>query len=336
MVIVKIPNRGSGKWNRFQFERQKGRPESRSLNPSNGNRASNSQYGSCGVIMDHADQKIRCERCRKWFLSLDALQRHLQTSVQHRFDDPQHVSRSFVDQVYLEDFRVVCYYRFYSSNVVLIIWEPKKQANPEQSSCRGCNKWKQSPTLSQMQKHIENNECHNDWTIQHLNALAEECNGSAQFIIPQRRECVHEGAPPFKSKKRTGYDPYDYYLVCPNCDELFERESQLKEHLRTRECSHTGPSVLRCSSCPDYRFERLSDLFEHLERRRCRTARKDQCVTGLAQSLKRRFEDPAVQRGLDNDYLRLRADERRPGRRCADYPGLDDNELRRWRDTFII
>ncbi len=196
IFIVKIPNRGSGKWSRFQFERQKGRPEGRSLSPSNGNRASNSQYGSCGFIMDHADQTTYCERCHKWFLSLDAIQRHL--SVQHRFDDPQHVSRSIVDRNYLEDFRVVCYYRFYSSNVVLIIWQPKKQANPEQCSCRGCNKWKQSPTLSQMLKHIENNECHNDSTLQHLNALAEQRNGSAQFIIPQRRECVHAGAPPFK------------------------------------------------------------------------------------------------------------------------------------------
>ena len=333
MVLVKIPNRGSGKWNRFQFERQKSRPESRGLNPSNGNRAPNSQYESCGFIMDHADQKIYCERCCKWFLSLDALQRHLQTSVQHRFDDPQHVSRSFLDQVYLEDFRVVCCYRFYSSDVVLIFWEPKKQANPEQFSCKSCNERKQSLTLSQMPKYIKNNECHK---MQHLKALAEECDGSAQCILPQRRECVHAGAPPFKSKRRTDYDPYDYYLVCPNCDELFERESQLKEHLKKRECSHTYLSVLRCPSCPDYRFERLSDLFEHLERRRCRTAREDQCVTGLAQSLKRRFEDPAVQRGLDKDYYRLRADGRRPGRWCADHPGLDDEELRRWRDTFII
>ncbi len=137
-------------------------------------------------------------------------------------------------------------------------------------------------------------------------------------------------------KRTTDYDPYDYYLVCPNCEELFERESQLKEHLRTRECSHTHPSVLRCPSCPDYRFERLSELSEHLTRRRCRTAREDQCFTGLAQSLKRTFENPAVQRGLDKNYHPLRAHESRPGRWCANYPGLDDNDLRRWRDTFII
>ena len=161
-----------------------------------------------------------------------------------------------------------------------------------------------------MVKHIENNECRCGWTIQHLNALAEECNELAYFIIPGRTPWFRAGAPPLKPEQ-TDCSPYDNLYVCPVCDEEYEREYQLREHLKGRECSHDYPSVLRCPWCRDAGFERLSQLFEHLERPGCRCDWR--LVASLVKRLKRNFEDPRVQRSverrLERDSIRLQADK---------------------------
>ena len=163
-----------------------------------------------------------------------------------------------------------------------------------------------------MLKHIENNECRYGWTIQHLNALAEECNELAYFIIPERILWFRAGAPPLKPEQ-TDYSPYDDLYVCPVCDEEYERGHQLREHLKGRECSYDYPSVLRCPWCPNAGFERLSQLFEHLERPGCRSDRR--LVASLIECLRRTFEDPRVQQSvqqrLERDSIRLQADKGR-------------------------
>ena len=87
---------------------------------------------------------------------------------------------------------------------------------------------------------MENHECRSNWTIRQINALAEKCNGFARFIIPGRQEYFREGAPPLKPY-RTNHDQYDNYFPCPNCNDVYERKSQLKEHLKERECSYYYP-----------------------------------------------------------------------------------------------
>lgn len=161
-----------------------------------------------------------------------------------------------------------------------------------------------------MLEHIENNECHYRWTIQHLNALAEECTESARFIIPGRELWFLAGAPPLKPKQ-TDYIPYHGVFVCSICDKVYERESQFREHLKGQDCSQDYPSVLQCPRCPNTAFERLSELFRHFEEQICHSGRG--WVEILVQSLERSFEDPGVQRRLDRNCIRLRADRRRPG-----------------------
>ena len=161
-----------------------------------------------------------------------------------------------------------------------------------------------------MVKHIENNECRYRWTIQHLNALAGECNELAHFIIPERILWFWAGAPPLKPDS-TDYSPYDDLYKCPVCNEEYERGYQLREHLKGRECSYGYPSVLRCPWCPYTGFERLSQLFEHLERPGCQCDRR--LVASLIECLKRNFEDPRVQRSvqqrLERETIRLQADK---------------------------
>ena len=161
-----------------------------------------------------------------------------------------------------------------------------------------------------MVKHIENNECRYSLTIQHLNALAGECNELAHFIIPERILWFWAGAPPLKPDP-TDYSPYDDLYVCPVCNEEYERGYQLREHLKGRECSYGYPSVLRCPWCPYTGFERLSQLFEHLERPGCQCDRR--LVASLIECLKRNFEDPRVQRSvqqrLERVTIRLQADK---------------------------
>ena len=178
-----------------------------------------------------------------------------------------------------------------------------------------------------MLKHLENHECHNDWTIQHLNALAEECTGSTRCIIPGRGTWFRAGAPPLKPKK-ADRDPYDGFFICSICRMGYERESQLKEHLNDRECSHDYPSVLQCPLCPGTGFERLSELFEHLEHRGC--WHEDRRLANMVQSLERKFEDPGVQKRLDKESYRLKADESRRGKLYVRTRLLDDDEVR-WR-----
>lgn len=176
-----------------------------------------------------------------------------------------------------------------------------------------------------MLRHIEDNECRSHWTIKHLNMLAEECNGAAQFIIPGRRRWFRAGAPPRKPSE-ADYNRSGDYFTCCICDEDYEMESQLKRHYKERECSYDYPSVLQCPSCPEYGFERLCELFEHLERQRCQTACAKWWRTDLARRIERKFEDPWVQRRLDNDGYKLQADWRRPGRLRA----VNNDEVR-WR-----
>ena len=181
-----------------------------------------------------------------------------------------------------------------------------------------------------MLKHIENSECHNRWTIQHLNKLAEECSGMVHFIIPGRETWFRAGAPPLKAKQADS-DSQHRAFKCSICDKRYVRSSQLKEHLEEQECSHDYPSVLRCPWCPDSGFKRLSELFDHLERQRCQ--RGENWVRSLVQSLKKKFEDIGVQRRLDKDSVRLRADKERTGRKlCVETRNLDDHELEHWRD----
>ena len=185
---------------------------------------------------------------------------------------------------------------------------PKKQNISKPTSCWGCRTWKHFPSLSKMLEHIENNECHYGWTIQHLNALAEECRELARFIIPGQELWFRAGAPPRKTKQ-TDYRPYDDVFVCSICAEEYKSRSQLREHLKEQECSHDYPSVLRCPQCPDTGYQRLSELFGHLEECHSWGGR----VASLVQSLQRKFEDPGVQRRLDMCCVRLRASKRRPG-----------------------
>ena len=161
-------------------------------------------------------------------------------------------------------------------------------------------------------KHIEDNECRYGWTIEQLNALAERCNDLEQFIIPGRRRWFWAGAPPLKPGQ-TDYSPNEHLYVCPVCDEVYERGHELREHLKGRECSFGYPSVLRCPWCPHTGFERLSQLFEHLERPGCQCDRRS--VARLMECLKRKFEDPRVQREvrqmLERESFRLQLDENR-------------------------
>ena len=160
-----------------------------------------------------------------------------------------------------------------------------------------------------MIEHIENNECRYGWTIQYLNAMAEECKELAFFIIQERILWFRAGAPPLKPK-HTDYTPYDRLYLCPVCGEEYKRGHQLREHLKGRECSYDYPSVLRCLWCPDAGFERLSQLFEHLQRPGCRCDRR--LFAGIVECLKRKFEDPRVQqrvrRRLEGESIHLQAD----------------------------
>ena len=160
-----------------------------------------------------------------------------------------------------------------------------------------------------MVKHIEDNECPCGWTTQYLNALAAECNELAHFIVLEREPWFRAGAPPLKPDQ-TDYSPYDDLYSCPICNKEYERGYQLREHLKGQECSYAYPSVLRCPWCPDQGFERLSQLFEHLEWPGCRCDRR--LVANLIECLKRNFEDPRVQRSvqqrLEREPIRLQAD----------------------------
>lgn len=187
---------------------------------------------------------------------------------------------------------------------------PKKQNISKQYPCWGCRTWRHFSALSKMLEHIENNECHYHWTIQHLNALAAECPESARFIIPGREVWFVAGAPPLKPKQ-TDYIPDHGVFVCSICDEAYERESHFREHLKRKECSQDYSSVIHCRRCPNTGFERLSELFRHFEEQKCHSG--EVWVASFVQSLERGFEDPWVQRRLERDCIRLRADRRRPG-----------------------
>lgn len=178
-----------------------------------------------------------------------------------------------------------------------------------------------------MLRHLENNECHNHWTIQHLNKLAAECNGSAHFIIQGRETWFRAGAPSLTPRWT---DPYHGFYGCSFCGEDFERQSQVKKHLQDGECRNNYPSVVQCPSCPGHGFDKLSKLFEHLERQGCQRGKK--LVPSLVQSLKEKFEDSGVQWRLDKDSYELRVDETRPGRLYVETRMLDDEELRRRED----
>lgn len=180
-----------------------------------------------------------------------------------------------------------------------------------------------------MLRHIENHECRSNWTIRHINALAENCNGFARFIIPGRQDLFREGAPPLKPY-RDDHNQYDNYFLCPICEDIYETKSQLKEHLKERECSYYYPSVLRCPSCPESGFERLSDLVQHLEQQRCQTGCAKAWMIGLVQSLKRKLEEPGAQRKMEMDEHQRLVDERRPGRLRVNIRDLYDDEFRLW------
>ena len=176
-----------------------------------------------------------------------------------------------------------------------------------------------------MLQHIEDNECHDGWTIQHLNKLAAECKGSEQFIIPGRKTWFRAGAPPLKPKK-TEYDPYVLFC-CPICKTGYEEESELKQHLKEQECSSDYPSVLHCPRCPDSGFERLSELFKHLlEGHNIRY--RESSLEKWVQSLEKKFQEPGVQRNLDKNPVELHSDRRRPGKLCVVITSLDTDELR--------
>ena len=194
---------------------------------------------------------------------------------------------------------------------VLTGQQPKRQSSSKQSPCWGCNGWKHFSNLSEMLRHIENHECRSHWTIRQINALAEKCNGFSRFIIPGRQDWFRRGAPPLKPQKND-YDRYNDCYLCPNCDEIYENMSELKEHLEERECSYDYPSVLRCPSCPESGFERLSDLVQHLEQRNFQTGCAKAWMTGVFQSLKRKFEDAGAQRRTEMDQDELLVGERRP------------------------
>ena len=196
---------------------------------------------------------------------------------------------------------------------VLIDQQPKKQSSSKQLSCWGCNDWKHFSNFAEMLRHIENRECRSHCTIRQINALAEKCNGFSHFIIPGRQDLFRDGAPPLKPQK-IDYDQYDDCYFCSNCDEPYENMSELKEHLKERECSYDYPSVLRCPSCPRSGFERLSDLVQHLEQRNCQTGFTKALMTGLFQSLKRKLEDLGAQRRMEMDQDEFLVDERRPRR----------------------
>ena len=212
---------------------------------------------------------------------------------------------------------------------VLTGQQPKNQISSKQVPCWGCNDWKHFSKLSEMLRHIENHECRSHWTIRQINALVEECNGFARFIIPGRQDWFRAGAPPLKPQK-IDHDQYDNCFICSICGEFYETKSQLTEHLKERECSYDYPSVLRCPSCPESGFERLSDLVQHLEQQRCQTGCAKVWMTGLVQSLKRKFEDPGAQRRVEMDQYQLLVDERRPGRLRVNTRHLYDDEFRLW------
>ena len=85
-----------------------------------------------------------------------------------------------------------------------------------------------------MLRQFEDNNFRNNWTIQHLNALAEERNGSGQCLIPRRRDRFRAGAPPLNARE-LAYDPYEDYFTCSTCDEDYESECELKQHLKEGE-----------------------------------------------------------------------------------------------------
>lgn len=184
-----------------------------------------------------------------------------------------------------------------------------------------------------MLKHIENNQCRNHWTIQHLNALALECDGFWHLIHAGRETSFRAGAPPLDTKG-SDYIPRHHTFVCPICREEYERESQLKEHLKEGECSKDYPSVLQCTWCPGTGFKRLSELFGHFERKRGRCDQR--WAASLANSLEKKFEDSGVQQRLNRDVHELRADPKRPGKGKlkVETRSLDDDELRDYYDRW--
>ena len=138
-----------------------------------------------------------------------------------------------------------------------------------------------------MLRHLEDGTCDAGWRIQHINALAVECEGSKSYIVPRRLPWLLAGAPPHVAMGGN-YDRFTGSFVCPKCKRQFGSKYKFSEHLRT--CAEGYPFVLCCPDCNTSRFFRISELVQHMETVDCRTDPSTPSRQSLIQGLKKKLK----------------------------------------------
>lgn len=168
--------------------------------------------------------------------------------------------------------------------------------------------------MSDVLEHLENGKCTGGWTIQHINAVIVQCDGSEEYVNQKRIPWLRAGVPTIIAK-RFEHDRRTGEYICPVCKDLFRSEHSLSVHLKERECSSGYPSVLHCPKCSDFKCDRISKLFRHVEKKTCPASKKEPLsMKKLVQAFEKDLSTTANQNKLNAIHCELKKDSSRPGK----------------------
>ena len=175
-----------------------------------------------------------------------------------------------------------------------------------------------------MLRHLEEAICNAGWTIQHINALADDCVGSQSYVIQNERPWLLAGAPDH-TVIRNCYDEYMGGFSCPDCRRIFESKLDFAKHLQ-KCCGY--PFVLQCPHCPisGNKFFRVSELLGHVEGQRCLGNKNDGIWENLRDGLRKNLAHRKTQYRLNRFSYKLLPAKRGRGKKGVHVEENDENE----------
>lgn len=193
---------------------------------------------------------------------------------------------------------------------------------PEPLVCYGCCEGPEYTSTATVFGHLESGSCSSGWTIQHINALLCQSQGSNAYIIEERKPWLLAG-PPRTEAQDSDRDPKRNSWRCPLCSKFYLSKPDLTRHLQEPDCYQSYPNVLKCPECTT-EFTKLSKLLRHVETDKCPASVGNGSIAKLLEHMEVNLKNPSRQWSLSNFEYRLECDLVQPRKLIVKVTSMTD------------